>query len=101
LVIFGVLYYFVGFNPQSPLTVQAVFAVVLGAPALMAAFAALANGRIGALIGLPEYIAFRLVRSYLTLESVLSIAFGETAPREAQLLLPPPAVTQDKMQPTS
>ena len=101
LVIFGVLYYFVGFNPQSPLTIQAVFAVVLGAPALMAAFAALANGRIGALIGLPEYIAFRLVRSYLTLESVLSIAFGETAPREAQLLLPPPPVTQDKMQPTS
>ncbi|WP_417580673.1 glycosyltransferase [Pelagibacterium sp.] len=100
LVIFGALYFFAGFNPQSPLTVQAVFAVVMGAPALMAGFAALANGRVGALIGLPEYILFRLVRSYLTLESVLSIAFGETALRETQLLLAPPA-SQDKMQPIS
>ena len=101
LVIFGVLYYFAGFNPLSPLTIQAVVAVVLGAPALMAAFAALANGRIGALIGLPEYVVFRLVRSYLTLESVLSIAFSQTASHEGALLLPPPSATQDKMQPTS
>ena len=101
LVIFGVLYYFTGFNPLSPLTIQAVVAVVLGAPALMAAFAALANGRIGALIGLPEYVVFRLVRSYLTLESVLSIAFSQTASHEGALLLPPPSATQDKMQPTS
>ncbi|RDE10034.1 glycosyltransferase [Pelagibacterium lacus] len=77
LVIFGVLYYFVGFNPMTPLTLPAVVAVVLGAPALMAAFAALANGRVKALVGLPEYILFRLVRSYLTLESVLSIAFDK------------------------
>lgn len=75
LVIFGLLNYFYGFDPTSTLTAQAVIAVVLGAPALMAGFAALANGRVGALIGLPEYVLFRLLRSYLTLESVLSIAF--------------------------
>ncbi|WP_421950723.1 glycosyltransferase [Pelagibacterium sp.] len=101
LVIFGMFYYFVGFNPLSPLTLQAVIAVTMGAPALMAAFAALANGRAGALIGIPEYLVFRLVRSYLTLESVLSIAFGETKAREVPLRLPPTDVTQDKMQPTS
>lgn len=91
LVIFGALNYLYGFNPQSTLTAQAVIAVMLGAPALMAGFAALANGRIGALIGLPEYIVFRLVRSYLTLESVLSIAFERrTSPKPQPLLLGPP-----------
>lgn len=75
LIIFGVLNYSYAFDVNSPLTIQAILAVVLGAPALMAAFAALANGRPGALIGLPEYIVFRIVRSYLTLESLLTIAF--------------------------
>lgn len=81
LVIFGALNYLYGFDPSSTLTAQAVIAVVLGAPALMAAFAALANGRVGALIGLPEYVLFRLLRSYLTLESVLSIAFTRASDR--------------------
>lgn len=75
LVIYGVINYLFGFNPDSTLTAQAVIAVMLGAPALMGAFAALANGRVKALIGLPEYLVFRLARSYLTLESMLSIAF--------------------------
>lgn len=80
LVIFGVLNYLFAFDPESTLTAQAVIAVMLGAPALMATFAALANGRVGALRGLPEYILFRLVRSYLTLESVLTIAFARQKP---------------------
>jgi hypothetical protein len=46
----------------------------------MGAFAALANGRVDALAGLPAYVLFRLVRSYLTLESVLSIAFAANQP---------------------
>lgn len=75
LVIYGVINYLFGFNPESTLTAQAVIAVMLGAPALMGAFAALANGRVKALIGLPEYVLFRLFRSYLTLESMLSVAF--------------------------
>jgi len=75
LFIFGLLHLGLGLDPTAPLTGQAVIAVLLGAPALMGIFAALANGRPGALLGLPEYVLFRLLRSYLTLESVLSIAF--------------------------
>lgn len=78
LFIFGLLHLGLGLDPSAPLTGQAVIAVLLGAPALMGIFAALANGRAGALLGLPHYIVFRLLRSYLTLESVLSIAFAST-----------------------
>jgi len=76
LAIFGVLHLTLGLDPSAPLTGQAVLAVLLGAPLLMGGFAALVNGRPDALIGLPEYVLFRLLRSYLTLESVLSIAFA-------------------------
>ena len=76
LAIFGLLHLTLALDPSAPLTGQAVLAVLLGAPLLMGAFAALANGRPDALIGLPEYVLFRLLRSYLTLESVLSIAFA-------------------------
>jgi len=75
LLIFGILNLLLVNDPDSPLTHPEVIAVILGAPALMAAFAALANGRIDALLGLPEYLIFRIMRSYLTLESMLSIAF--------------------------
>ena len=56
--------------------------MLIGAPALMGASAALANGRPSALIGLPEYVLFRIVRSYPTLESVLSIAFDQQTLRQ-------------------
>ena len=77
LALFGVLHLGFALDPESQLTTSAVLAVLLGAPTLMAALAALANGRPGALLGLPEYTLFRLARSYLTLESVLSIAFAK------------------------
>lgn len=79
LAIFGALYLSADVELVGTVTVQAAIAVVLGAPILMGAFAALANGRPQALLGLPEYFLFRIVRCYLTLESVLSIAF-ETRP---------------------
>ena len=78
LVIFSFLCLALSYDLGSALTAQAVLAVILGAPTLMAAFAALANGRPAALLGLPEYVGFRMLRSYLTLESVLSIAFADT-----------------------
>lgn len=77
LALFGVLHLSFAFDREATLTVSAVLAVLLGAPTLMAAFAALANGRPQALLGLPEYTLFRIARSYLTLESVLSIAFAK------------------------
>lgn len=76
LLIFGALHLGLGVDPTTPLTGQAVLAVLLGAPALMGVIAALANGRVKALLFLPEYVLFRMVRAYLTLESVLSIAFA-------------------------
>lgn len=76
LFLFGMLHLVLGLDPSAPLTGQAVIAVLLGMPALMGAFAALINGRPDGLLALPEYVLFRLVRSYLTLESVLSIAFA-------------------------
>lgn len=81
LAIYGFLYLGFAFEPEGTLTGQAVLAVLIGAPSLMAGFAALANGRPKALLGLPEYILFRILRAYLTLESVLSIAFAETKVR--------------------
>ena len=77
LFLFSLIYLVLGPDESAPLTVQAVLAVLMGAPALMGAFAILVNGRVKALLGLPEYLLFRIVRSYLTLESVLSIAFAE------------------------
>ena len=76
LTIFGALHLVLGLDPSAPITGQAVLAVVLGMPALMAVFVAMVNGRPGALVGLPEYVLFRLLRAYFTLESVLSIAFS-------------------------
>jgi cellulose synthase/poly-beta-1,6-N-acetylglucosamine synthase-like glycosyltransferase len=83
LLIFGALHLGLSLDPTTPLTAAAVVAVLLGAPALMAVIAALANGRVDALLFVPEYVLFRMVRAYLTLESVLSIAFtpGRNATR--------------------
>jgi glycosyltransferase involved in cell wall biosynthesis len=81
LAIFGALHLTLGLDPMSPITGTAVLAVLLGAPMLMGAVASLANGRAWALIGLPEYALFRALRSYFTLESVLSIAFAPDQPR--------------------
>ncbi|ODT72802.1 MAG: hypothetical protein ABS75_03095 [Pelagibacterium sp. SCN 63-23] len=77
LAIFGVLHLTLGLDASATLTGQAVLAVMLGAPALMGAFAALVNGRVEGLLALPEYVLFRMLRSYLTLESVLSIALAD------------------------
>ena len=79
LAVFGLLNLGFNLDEQTSLTTQAVIAVLLGAPTLMAGFAALANGQPGALLGLPQYTIFRIIRSYLTLESVLSIAFANAS----------------------
>lgn len=81
LFLFSLIYLAIGPDTAAPLPVQAVLAVLIGAPALMGAFAVLVNGRVKALLGLPEYVVFRIVRSYLTLESVLSIAFADRGNR--------------------
>ncbi|MEP0520120.1 MAG: glycosyltransferase [Hyphomicrobiales bacterium] len=74
LVCFGLIEYLTKFDSASALVWQAILAVIIGMPALMAVFACLLNARPSALLYLPEYILFRALRSYFTLESLLSIS---------------------------
>ena len=92
LIIFGALECAFGFNPQSPIVWQSVAAVTTGAPAIMAVFAAFANGVPKGVLALPEYLIFRVLRAYFTLESMLSILVaveGENLERVIKLDLVP------------
>lgn len=81
LICFGLIEYLTKFDSASALVWQAILAVIIGMPALMAVFACLLNARPRALLYLPEYVLFRALRSYFTLESLLSISLL-TASRE-------------------
>jgi hypothetical protein len=74
LILFGTLEYLGGMNPESPIVWQAILAVMIGAPAIIAVLASLLNGLPRAILALPEYLAFRILRAYFTLESMLSIS---------------------------
>ncbi|MCF2904959.1 glycosyltransferase family 2 protein [Octadecabacter sp. CECT 8868] len=76
LIFFGILEYVTAFNPQSPLIWQAILAVFLGAPSIMAIFATLLNGMPRGILCLPEYLIFRIIRAYFTLESMMSISLS-------------------------
>ena len=73
LIIFGALELGLGFNPDSPIVWQSIVAVTTGAPAIMAVDASLLNGVPKGILALPEYLIFRALRAYFTLESMLSI----------------------------
>jgi cellulose synthase/poly-beta-1,6-N-acetylglucosamine synthase-like glycosyltransferase len=73
MILFGLLEYSLGFNPDSPLVWQSIIAVMTGAPAIMAVVSSLLNGMPRGIIALPEYLIFRVLRAYFTLESMLSI----------------------------
>ncbi len=73
LILFGSLEYGLGFNPQSPIIWQSIVAVTTGAPAIMAVISSLLNGMPRGILCLPEYLIFRVLRAYFTLESMLSI----------------------------
>jgi glycosyltransferase involved in cell wall biosynthesis len=73
LVMFGIIEYACGFNPDTPIVWQAIVAVGVGAPAIMAVLSCLLNRMPGAILALPEYLVFRMLRAYFTLESMLSI----------------------------
>lgn len=74
LMLFGAIEYGSGLNPQSGLVWQAVLAVALGAPAIMAVVACIVTGRPTAILAIPHYLGFRVLRAYFTLESMLSIS---------------------------
>lgn len=50
-----------------------IAAVFLGAPAMLAAIVLIARGRLAALVDLPVYFVFRVLRSHQTLDSALSM----------------------------
>lgn len=82
LIIFGAMECVFGFNPESPIIWQSVVAVTTGAPAIMAVIASLLNGVPKGILALPEYLIFRVLRAYFTLESMMSILIG----RDAEML---------------
>ena len=61
------------FNELSPIVWQSVVAVTTGTPSMVAVAAALMNGVPRALVAVPDYLLFRVLRAYFTLESLLSI----------------------------
>ncbi len=73
LIIYGGLEWGLRFNPDSPILWQSIIAVTTGAPAIMAVAASLLNGVPKGILALPEYLIFRVLRAYFTLESMLSI----------------------------
>ncbi|MEO1555401.1 MAG: glycosyltransferase [Pseudomonadota bacterium] len=73
LIMFGSLEWGFGFNADSPIVWQSIVAVTTGAPAIMAVLASLLNGVPRGVLALPEYLIFRVLRAYFTLESMLSI----------------------------
>jgi len=73
LILFGAMEYGFGFNPDSPIVWQSIVAVTTGAPALVAVISAFLNGLPRGVLALPEYLIFRVLRAYFTLESMLSI----------------------------
>jgi len=79
LILFGTLECIFGFTASSPIVWQSVVAVTTGAPALVAVLAALTNGLPRAILALPDYLIFRVMRAYFTLESMLSILIDVSA----------------------
>ena len=73
LIIFGGLEWGLAFNENTPIVWQSIVAVTTGAPTIMAVVASLLNGVPRGIIALPEYLIFRVLRAYFTLESMLSI----------------------------
>ena len=73
LIIFGGLEWGLAFNANTPIVWQSIVAVTTGAPAIMAVLASLLNGVPRGILALPDYLIFRVLRAYFTLESMLSI----------------------------
>lgn len=97
LLMFGFIEYVTPFNSFNTLIWQSIIAVVVGAPALMAVFCAFLMKSPRSVLFLPEYLVFRLMRAYFTLESMLSInirAFGEHPYSISALSRPTPKSTR-------
>ncbi len=79
ILIFGLFQLLTDTGTDNILVWQSIIAVLVGAPALVAVFAILINREWWALLAMPEYLAFRAMRAWYTLESVLSIRIRRSA----------------------
>lgn len=79
LILFGTIESLEPFSQSARPQWQAIAAVVLGSPTLVAIGAILINRAPKGLLYLPEYTLFRLFRGYFTLESMLSITLKKRA----------------------
>jgi len=83
LLLFASLYLaFLPHERESTITAAAVIALLLGAPFLNAIVAIIVNHRLKAAAFLGPYIFFRMLRSYFTLEALLSLNFNTYAKRQ-------------------
>lgn len=73
LLIFATAEYLIGTGEVGILHWQPIAAAMAGASIMLTTIACLVNGMPRALLGLPEYLLFRILRSYFTLESMLTI----------------------------
>ncbi|MCP4819655.1 MAG: glycosyltransferase family 2 protein [Shimia sp.] len=90
LIAFGLIEYFDPFTRDLRPQLNAIAAVMLGAPFLVSVMATCINKTGPALLYLPEYTLFRLFRSYYTMESLLSIAITlRSRKAKAPVALPP------------
>lgn len=76
LILFGLTEYIANFSDTRDLPWQSIAAVAIGAPTIVGLVASLLNGLPMGVLALPEYLIFRLLRSYFTLESMLSISIS-------------------------
>jgi len=79
LAFFGVIEYLTVFDSFNILIWQSLVAVFVGAPAIMAVIGGCLLGRPRSIFFIPEYLLFRALRAYFTLESMLSISIKERA----------------------
>lgn len=77
LAIFGLIEHVTVLDSFNSLIWQSLVAVMIGAPALMAVLSALLLRRPIAILYIPEYLLFRALRAYFTLESMLSITIKD------------------------
>ncbi|TIX50697.1 glycosyltransferase [Alteraurantiacibacter aquimixticola] len=86
ILFFGLLQLLTASGTDNVLVWQSIIAVLVGAPALVAVGAILLNRHPAALLAMPEYLAFRALRSWYTLESVLSIQISRRSRRYSEMM---------------
>lgn len=79
LLIFGMLELITPFDTGANLQWQTVLALLVGASTIVAMIASLLDGSVKGILFIPEYLAFRILRAYFTLESMLSISIANEA----------------------